>query len=580
MAGINVSGFLNNSFDWQTMVDKLIEVDSTPIKRLQAEQTANTNEITALADIKTALADLQDAVQTLRDDALYSARTVLSDTSATTWRATSSTGAPVGSYKIAVSQLATASTLQGAGDIGTGLNATNDVSGLTLANLATATAVSAGTITVNGKQVTVALTDSLQSVFDAINDATGGTGGVGGDITASYDAGTDRVTLVSTNGPVVLGAANDTSNLLDVLRLANNGTVTVASAGALGTAKLASPLASAGLRTAITAVDAEGDGAFTINGVSIAYNVNTDSLSAVLTRLNNSTAGVTAAFDAVGDRVVLTNKTTGDTGVGASEAAGGLLGALGLTAGTTFTRGKNAEFTVNDGDTLTSRSNTLDATTHGITGLSVTVNTKTTQTLEVATDATGMRAAIEGFVEKFNAVQTLIEDSTATTVSGGTVTTSVLSDNREVDGWASRLRALAFEAVSGVSGSVTRLDDLGIDFDGLSGRLTVKDTTALANAVLDQPDDVADFFQTGTTGFVAKLYAYLTSIKATDTDQQERLNEANSDLDRQIADLQRRLDSEREQLTSAFQKMQEAQTLAQSQATYLTNAFFRNNSNN
>jgi flagellar hook-associated protein 2 len=73
-----------------------------------------------------------------------------------------------------------------------------------------------------------------------------------------------------------------------------------------------------------------GNGSFAVNGVSIAYNVNTDSLSTILSRINASSAGVTAAFDSLNDRVVFTNKTTGDLGLNLSEAAGGLVDALGL----------------------------------------------------------------------------------------------------------------------------------------------------------------------------------------------------------------------------------------------------------
>src|SRR5690606_42078331 len=64
--------------------------------------------------------------------------TVSSDNSNTTWKSSSTTGAPIGSYTVAVQQLATASRLAGGGDIGAGLSPTANVASLTLANLATA----------------------------------------------------------------------------------------------------------------------------------------------------------------------------------------------------------------------------------------------------------------------------------------------------------------------------------------------------------------------------------------------------------------------------------------------------------
>ena len=209
----------------------------------------------------------------------------------------------------------------------------------------------------------------------------------------------------------------------------NNDSSSVTSYGTLGTARTGNTLANAGLRTAVTAVDGSGNGSFTINGVSISYNVNTDSLSAVMKRINTSTAGVTASYDSVNDRVVLANSKTGDVGMTLSESAGGLLGALGLTSGYTSTRGQNAEFSIDGGPTLISASNTLDGTAHGIDGLSVTVDSTTTETITVAADTAKMKSLISTFVDAFNSVQSYVDDQTKITTSGGKVTTSTLSKN-------------------------------------------------------------------------------------------------------------------------------------------------------
>ena len=79
-----------------------------------------------------------------------------------------------------------------------------------------ATPVTAGTFTVNGAQITIAGTDTLQSVLNKITTATSGA------VTASYDASTDEITLASSS-PVVLGSATDTSNFLQAAQLYNNG---------------------------------------------------------------------------------------------------------------------------------------------------------------------------------------------------------------------------------------------------------------------------------------------------------------------------------------------------------------------
>ena len=175
MAGIQVSGLLSNAaFDWKSIVDQLIEAESVPIKTLTAESAKNTGKSTVLGTIKTALTDLQDSVQAMRRDNVFSMRAVQSSAASTTWTTTSASNAPVGSYAIAVSRLATRAPQVGENDVGGKLSASNDVSALTLANLNTATAVTAGSFSINGAQVTVATTDSLQDVFTAIATATGG----------------------------------------------------------------------------------------------------------------------------------------------------------------------------------------------------------------------------------------------------------------------------------------------------------------------------------------------------------------------------------------------------------------------
>lgn len=570
MAGIQVSGLVSSSsFDWKAIVDQLIEAESIPVKTLTAQKTANTDKTTALETIKTALTELQDSVQAMRADSIFSLRTVSSNVAATTWKTTSASDTPVGSYAIAVSQLATKARQGGKSDIGAPLSATNDVTGTTLATLNTATALTAGKFTVNGAQVTVATTDSLDDVFNAISDATGG------DVVASYDATEDKITLHSaSNGEVLLGSTVDSSNFLSAMKLANNGSATVASGGKLGTVKLyTATLANSGLASAVS-----GTGTFAINGVSISYNASTDRMGDVLNRINSSAAGVTASYDSTNDRFSLTNTTTGDTGMSITDTSG-LLGALGLTTGSgaAFARGNNAQFTINGGATITSMSNTLSADAHGITGLSVTVDTQSTQTLQVASDSSTMADYVQDFVTKFNNVQQLIEENTKISVSGTTVSGAVLAGNREVEGWAKKLRSLAFDQIGGLTGSVKRLDHLGIDFNSTTGLLTIKEPDKLANALTEDPTSVSEFFLTANTGLVAKMYSGLTALMKDDSNQQNNLGKANLSIDDQITRLQAKLATQRETLTQAFIKMLEAQSAAESQKKTLTDAFATKN---
>jgi flagellar hook-associated protein 2 len=548
------------------LVDQLMQIEATPVSRIQKEQASNTQQGAALSGLGTKLDALRSSAQALKDTTLFAKRTASSATTDSTWKVSASAGFAPGSHTVAVSQLATKARREGAADITGGLSATNDVSGTTLATLATAVPVTAGTFSVNGQKITVATTDSLQDVFDAIDDATNGA------VTAAYDAATDKVTLTG-SGTITLGAANDTSNLLTALKLANNATASVTSSGTLGAMRSGATLATAGLRTA---VGGSGTGTFTINGTSVAYNTATDTLATLLARMNASGAGVTASYDAVNDRVLLANQVTGDLGIAVEDDANGLLAALGLTTGATAVRGQDAAFTMDGGATLYSRSNTLDGTAHGLAGLSVTVDSATTQTVTVAADTAAVRGKVDDFVDAYNAVQDYIDEKTKITTSGGKVTTSVLSNNHEVQAWSRQLRALAFGTVS-VSGTITRLDHLGLDFTS-DGTLEVADGDKLEAALADKPTDVEDFFAHGTTGLAAKFDALLDSLGEYNDTAQTKLTATNTDLDRQIADLQRRLDQQREIMTNSFIAMETAQSRIQQQSTALTNAFFPSSS--
>lgn len=576
MAGISVSGLIDNSFDWQSVVEQLVTIEKMPIARLQTEQAANNDKLASLSALNSLLSDLSSSVVDLRSTTLFKSRTANSSTSGSTWSLTASSGATQGSFTIAVSQLATASKRVGASGVSSPLNATNDVSGTTIATLATSTAITEGNFTVNGKTISVALTDSLQDVFDRISTETGGA------VTASYDAATDKVTL-SSAGEIELGAVNDSSNFLSALQLANNGTGTIASSGKLGSASLTATLAESRLAGSLNA-DVDGNGSFSINGVTIDYNVNTDTLRGILTKINKSAAGVTATYDAANDRFLLTNNATGDTGIGANEVSGGLLDAMGLTGGSTLQRGNDAKFTVNGGDTITSKSNTLTATEHGITGLTIKADSATTQTITVEADTAKMKGALEDFIEKFNLVQSFIETETAiSTTADGRVTKATLGGNQEVERWATKLRTLAFGAISGLSSSMSRISDLGIDFDSISSQLKIKDAAKLETMLSENSDDIATFFGDTTKGFAQQFSTYLTDLLKTKSGplaaQNATLIKQNTNLQTQIDALNRRAENQRTLLMNAFLAMQDAQSTAASQQKSIEDMFFKKNNN-
>ena len=562
---LGISG-LASGFDWRSLVDQLSEVERAPQQRLRTEQSALAQRNNAFTSIKTQLGVLQNRVTALQDPGLYtgSAGSVGDATVASI--TTDATAA--GSYTFSFTQLATPAEQRGATDMAGALSATNNVSSLALTSSKFATAITAGTFTVIGGRVTVATTDTLQDVFTKISTATGG------QVTASYDHTTDKITLTS-GSTIVLGSAGDTSNFLSVARLYNNGSATsLSSASALGSANLTAAMAGSNLRTAI---DDGGAGEIYINGVTINYNVATDSIANVLARISSSAAGVTANYDPINDRFTLRNKVTGDTGIAFEDITGNFFEATGLLGGATE-RGKNLLYSINGGPTAVSASNAITPASSQIAGLTVTaLKEGASTTVQVAAENTKLKTAISAFLEEYNKVQTLFDAQTASSTDAkGKVTAGVLAADSDAGTLASRLRSLAFGEVSGLSTTIKQLAALGIDSNGTDNKLTLADSSKLDDAVANHLGAVKNLFTDATNGLATRLDHYLTATIGDDgslLSHQDLLTKQSTDIDTQVADSEKLVLNNRQRLIDSFVAMETARARMNQQLQFLNQRF-------
>ena len=439
---------------------------------------------------------------------------------------------------------------------------------MTIGTAGFATPVTAGTFTVDGAQVTIASTDSLQDVFNNIAAATNNK------VTASYNSTTDEITLASSDSSeVVLGSAADTSNFLQVAQLYNNGTDSVTSGSALGRVNTSVTMSGSDLATAITD-GGSGNGQFAINGVTINYDASSDSIQNVLDSINNSSAGVTATYDTLNNRFTLTNNSTGDTGISMQDVTGNFLAATGLSGGT-LTRGQNLHYTLNGGSqTLVSQSNTITQASSGITGLSVTALDTGSTTVTVSNDTGKISSAIQQYITDYNAVQTAISSQQlVTTSSTGTVTPGPLTGDQTASDIAENLRSLSFSAGSGLSSSITSIGDLGIDTNGQDNTLTLSDTSTLNNALTNNLNAVQTFFADTTKGMATQLNNYITDTTGDNgelTNHQASLTQQYNNLTTQISNLETKITSDSAQWTSEFQAMEQAESQANQELTYLS----------
>jgi flagellar hook-associated protein 2 len=570
---------LASGINWTSIVNEMLTAEAAPETQMNTEETADENKKTAYQTIGTDLTTLNTDATTLSNPSFFDSRTTtLSDPSVAS--ATAASGTALGTYTFDVTHLASDSVQVGS-TASAPLSSTDNVDNLVLSSAGFATPITAGTITVNGQTITISTSETLQDVFNDISTATDGA------VTGSYTTSTDtdgkisgdEITLSNTDPtnttPITLGSDTDTSNFLQAAELYNNGTDTVTSAAALGGVNLSNNLDEA--NTSITINDGgSGNGEFIINGVQFKFDAETDSVSDVLQEINNSAAGVTATYDPANNRFELTNTSPGDVGISLQDVTGNFLAATGLSSGK-LQAGNNLEYSINGGGTLTSQSNTIDAGSSGITGLSITALGAGSTTISVGSDTSTISSAISSFVTDYNAVQNYISSqTTSTTSSTGTVTPGLLTGDMDVENIAFTLRQLVDATPSGGTTGVENLNDLGITSNGTDNTLSLSDTTTLDNALTNNLSAVQNLFTNATTGLATTLGSYLTGVTGSNgvlaTDESNMTSEAKS-MATNISTLQAKIANDRTTLDNEFAAMETAINSLNTDKQFLNNYF-------
>ncbi len=611
----NIGGLVSG-LDTNSIISKLMDLEQRPITLLQDQVTQEQNKLDAVHAIKTQVVAVQTALGALLRPSTVNAKTATADTPTTSpavVSAVANADAVNGSFKVTVSQIATATRMTSASALGGAISrtATLGTAGFRVVPVTTSNGNPA-TFSINGKTISVDDTTTLDdgtanSVIAKINAA-------GAGVTASLVADPDgrannRLQLVSDPGKTIqLGALGDTSNLLRVLNVADavvqgntaasvtsgaasagvlntsitingvtttinqgdagfsaadnaafianainntanttvqatangdgtitlqqktlgasqaidvtaagagtglavartqNGTDRIVSSANLGVIDLGKQLADSRLSTPISGLDASGSGQFSINGVAIKYSAN-DSIGTILNRINASSAGATAYYDPTQDRIRLAASQTGARTITLSDDTGNFLAATGLLNGSQ-TLGQNAVFSidsVNDGQPLTSNTNTISGYIPGVT-LTLKSASATPVTVTVSQDTSSTISAVQNFVDKVNSLLDGIAQATA--YDADKKQASVLTGDSSIQGIANTLRRLVGDRALGASGKYQSLADLGISTGQVGSTVgstnhLVLDQTKLTNALQDNPQAVLSVL----SGFTATLGA-------------------------------------------------------------------------
>lgn len=560
---------LASGFDWRSMIDQLMAAERIPQQRLRADQRENDGIRDSMELLETKMDTLKSTIGAFDSSDLYHSKTTSVSDENLGITAKAGTSSVEGSYEISVTQLATTSRRSGGTDVGGILGSAATV----ISNLNFADEITGGTVTINGQEITVQETDTLQDVFDSISIATSGV------VTASYDNVTDKVTLNSSSGELELGVTADSSNFLTALKLnqievvdGGGGSSSVASTGTLGVVDLSDSIASSGIGGGIT-----GSGTITISGVAISFDADTESMGTLMGRVNDSAANVTMTYDSSADQFRIVSKETGALQMPVIDSGNGIMAALGLDGGAAI--GKDLQFSIDGGATISSRSNVITENSHGVSGLTVTASEIGTQTIGISRDSEALKEQMNKFISSYNDIQDYILEKTKITVEDGDLTTSILSGNREIYNLDSKLRGLAFDQIENLGGDLFRLEHMGIDFIGGTSKLEIKDVDALDSALTTKLDTLEQFFMGDIDGdgdneesFAERMGLFIDNYTRDDgilDVQMSTLTSRNKDIDERIEEMERRLEFTQSALESSFIAMESAQSNIQSQGAAL-----------
>jgi len=361
-------------------------------------------------------------------------------------------------------------------------------------------------------------------------------------LTAIQKAATEYQTQISAYGQL----RSSVASLGDALTTLDNGTVfsaaaatvsdsTVATASAANgaapgtynvevqTLAQAQKLASAAFTATDTVVGTgtlsiqlgswnSGSSTFTPNPAKSALSITIDSsnntLAGVRDAINNANGGVRASIinDGSGYRLAISSTDGGTANslrIGVTDSDGSNTNTSGLSqiaydpaaavgVGRNMTQNVAAQDAVMfiDGVRVVKSSNTVTDAIDGVTLNLAKTNTGSTIAVTIAPDAAAMKAALDSFVKSYNGLNSTIKSLTfydAANKKGGT-----LQGDAAARGVVTQLRSLLTGSISGLSGDLTRLPQLGLTLQ-TDGSLAL-DSAKFQAAVTANPGAIARLF--------------------------------------------------------------------------------------
>lgn len=223
-----------------------------------------------------------------------------------------------------------------------------------------------------------------------------------------------------------------------------------------------------------------------------------------------------------------------------------------------------------NGVAVASASNSVQGSLDGLKLNLVKTNLGTPITLAVTQDTPAVKSKIESFVHAYNEVHKALKDLTAfdpTSRVAGPLNGD--STARTVQG---QLRAIFNSPISGPSGNVRQLADIGITFQG-DGALAI-DSTKLESALNDPGKNISELFVDagGVSGYASQIHAkveQMISSAGLVSGRTEGINDSIRGLDTRRERIEGRLQKVEQRLRAQFTALDAAITRMQSTSSFL-----------
>jgi flagellar capping protein FliD len=441
-------------------------------QQLQTQQAHLHQKQAAIKELMGKCTSLATSLLQLEENSLFERKVDIQGEHPNIISVKASAGCPPNRYRFEIASTATPSSLIGLSNPFQSLG--EDPSSIILQDIPTLDGLSEGFCIINSKKINVSRNDSLASMIEQIQQATG--------IRIAYNAPENLLTLEH-NVPLRLGTPGDRSNFLKLLGIWGKGGQNSINTAPLIKIDFNKPLQQLPLASPLAA-----SGKFCINSIEFSYDAASESFFKISESIQNSPAQAVLSYEQASKTFKLENRMKGGLDIYIEDLEGNFIEALGLSQGT-FNLGNSSQIKINQ-QSYQGASDTLEPIDHGIQDLYLTIHDEGTVSVTISVDTQGPKEKIENaLIKPYNDLQSFFQAKGAPIKQGEKRTPGLLGDND-----FSRFNDTLRRSISGLSGglehvgSLAYLHQIGISFTDKT--LSLKNPIAFEDQLKQKPQDV------------------------------------------------------------------------------------------